>query len=235
MKPLKIAIVDDEPNAIEAITQILKEFVEGVEIVGTANNALQAIKLLNRNELDLVFLDVEMPDGTGFDVLEALPNHLFKVVFTTAYNQYAIQAIKNSAIDYLLKPIGIEEFLQALEKVRIELNQEEYPNKVAVPIMSGIRYVEIDSIIYLKAEKSYTQFYFKNGEKLLVSKHLKIYEELLPEDRFFRPHKSYIINLDCVVTYIKSAGGYVELENGHEVPISKEKKDAFLKAMDTFA
>ncbi len=244
---LKVAIIDDEPDAINFIASIIKEYCPELEIVGTANSAAEGTKVIKNTNPDLVFLDVEMPHGNGFDLLANFPGKFFEVIFITAYNHYAIKAIKFSAVDYILKPVNINEFIDAVKKVlekRIKkenLNLNYYtllenlkttlPSKLAIPTSDGMEYLNTAEIIRIEADRSYSWFYLEEGKKYLVSRNLKEYQELLNDRNFFRTHNSHLINLDHVKKYIRQEGGYVIMDDGSNVPISRSKKDLFLVRM----
>ena len=251
MKPkLRTIIVDDELDAVNFIQTIIKEYCPMLEIVGKANTALDGIKTINEVKPDLVFLDVEMPHGSGFDLLSQFPEKTFDVIFITAFNHYAIKAIKFSAVDYILKPINISEFIQAVEKViekrNSSVNQNSnyiallenlktsLPFKLAIPTSDGMEYLKTKDIIRIEADRSYSWFYLVNKRKILVSKNLKEYQELLNDRNFFRPHNSHLINLEHVKRYIRSEGGAIEMSDGSQVPISRTRKDLFLTHMSRF-
>lgn len=249
MKTNQIAtvIIDDEPDAVSFIHSIIKEYCNNLIVVGTAHSVEEGIEVIEKNQPQLVLLDVEMPDGTGFNLLEKLPQLDFHVVFITAYNHYAIQAIKFSAIDYILKPINIKEFLEAIRKVSglqnktqtlsrhfntlIENLNASRPGKIGLPQSDGIEFIETRQIIRIKAEGSYSCIHLDDNREILISKNLGEFQELLMDRLFFRPHNSHLINLKFVKKYVKSDGGYIIMSNNDNVPVSKSKKDSFLKLM----
>jgi len=245
---LKIIIVEDEKHSRETLVNLLAEFCEGVEVIGTASNVDEAVAVITEKRPDLVFLDIELHSGTGFDVLNRLKGQAFEVIFTTAYEQYAIQAIKFSSIDYLLKPIDIEELQMAVDKAQKRKSEEDYKRQMEVLLSNvkpdssknrnvclstaeGIEFVKLHDIIYCEANGSYTNFYFTDGGKIIVSKHLKEYENLLEDHYFMRVHNSFLINLREVKKYVKSEGGYILMNNDALVSISPKKKDEFLARM----
>ncbi|MFM9911603.1 MAG: LytR/AlgR family response regulator transcription factor, partial [Chitinophagaceae bacterium] len=195
----------------------------------------------------LIFLDIEMPQMNGFEMLNKLTDKNFHIIFTTAYDQYAIKAIKYAAFDYLLKPVDIEELKSAVDKInKIENNQTkkqvellqqnmQHPkkllNKLAIPTLEGLLFYEINDIIHLEANSNYTNIYLTNKAKITASKTLKEFEELLPNDIFFRTHHSHVINLNYIKRYIKGDGGQIELQNGTYIDVSRRKKDEFLKVI----
>ena len=242
---IKAVIIDDEQAAVEGLATMLKEYVEGVEVIATANGIVDGIKTIVNLKPDLVFLDVEMPYGNGFDVLEAIPDKTFEVIFVTAYDHYAIKAIKHSAVDYLLKPIDIDDLEKAVEKAKEASekdNNQRYdtllenmrgtrPLKLALPTLDGFLYIPVEHICRIEANGSYSDVYLDNGEKHIVSRNLRWYEELLDPSVFFRAHKSHLLNLKRVKKYSRAEGGQVEMEDGSIVEISRRKKDDFQKMM----
>ncbi len=244
---LRCVIVDDEPDAIQFIQSIITEYCPGLEVVGAANSAKDGVDVIRDTIPDLVFLDVQMPHGSGFDLLSSFQEKSFEVIFITAFNHYAIQAIKFSAVDYILKPININEFLEAIKKVEEKRASLEYknmsygallenlrspkPSKLAIPTGDGIEYLNTDDIIRVEADRSYSWFYLTNNRKHLVSRNLKEYQELLNDLNFFRPHNSHLINLEHVHKFIRHEGGYIEMDDHSTVPLSRGKRDLFLMHM----
>ncbi|MCF8368970.1 MAG: LytTR family DNA-binding domain-containing protein [Bacteroidales bacterium] len=244
---IKTIIVDDEQDAVNFIQSIIQEYCPKLEIVGTANSAKEASKLIIDKTPELVFLDVEMPKASGFDLLANFPDHTFDVIFVTAFNHYAIKAIKFSAVDYILKPININEFIKAVDKVvdygaaqnkrhdkftaLLENLRTSLPGKLAIPTSEGMEYLNTQEIIRVEADRSYSWFFLVNNRKILVSRNLKEYQELLSDRNFFRTHNSHLINLEFVKKYIRQEGGAVELSDGSQVPISRGKRDLFLLQM----
>jgi two-component system LytT family response regulator len=250
-KPLKTLIVDDEKNAVDFISSIIREYCPALEVSGKAGSAVEGIEKINELKPDLVFLDVEMPNGTGFDLLARFPEKDFEVVFITAFNHYAIRAIKFSAVDYILKPINITEFIEAVERVvkkrsektgnsnegfkaLMENLKTSHPSRLGIPTNEGMEYLNPREIIRIEADRSYSWFYLNGSRKILVSKHLKEFQDLLDEKNFFRSHNSHLINLRFVRKYIRKDGGYIEMQDGAEIPISRNKKDLFLASMAKF-
>ena len=231
---LKIGIIDDEIHAIETLSYDLKEnFNEQVSIVLTSTDPAEGIKLLKKNTPDLLFLDVEMPRLTGIDVLEIIDDLDIKVVVTTAHQEFAMQAVGTKAIAYLLKPVQQEKLTEIISKVIHEKKNlaepVSFPNKLAVPVFDGIEIVDIQNIIYCKSESNYTTMMFENNQKLVASKTLKYFAEILPEQIFFRIHKSYLINLHYIRKYLKRDGGEVMMSNGDIIPVSRNSREALLK------
>ena len=245
---LKAIIVDDEKHSRESLKSLIHEFCVNIKVIGMAASVTEAIELIKTKQPDVVFLDIELQTGTGFDVLNQVSHLNFEVIFTTAFEQYAIKAVKFSSLDYLLKPIDLEELQLAVEKAQTKKNQIVYKkqletlmlnlkqqkpklNKICLATSDGFEFIEVNDILYCKAEGSYTAFILKNSEKLLVSKHLKEYENLLHEQDFMRVHNSFLINLKEVKKYIKSDGGYIIMNNGDTVSISRSKKEDFIHVM----
>jgi len=253
---LTAVIIDDEPKGRLALRNKLKNYCPEVGLVGEAGGGEEGLRLIEAFDPAIVFLDIEMPHMNGFEMLERLPKKQFHLIFTTAYDQYAIQAIKSSAFDYLLKPIDIEELRQAVERVKTLQQDTDRPGtpdaaqtaadtaqttraegagvrnllgKIAVSTLEGLLFFNLADIINLEAQGNYTVFHFSNRPKLTTSKTLKEIEEQLPEETFFRTHHSHIINLNYIKRYIKGDGGQIELANGVLVDLARRKKDAFLK------
>ncbi len=245
---LKTIVVDDEFHSRASLKGILKEYCEGVEVIGEAKSAEEAIFILQSQKPDLVFLDIELGDGTGFDVLQAIDKPEFSIVFTTAFDQYAIKAIKFNALDYLLKPIDIDELQSAIQKV-IELRKSEPENKNLDHLIANLRmqhnenpvitlstsdsfqYIPVHDIIRCEASGAYTEFHIRNKAPLLVSRTLKDYENLLQDHGFFRVHQSHLINLREIDKYVKTDGGYIVLKDGQKVAVSRSKKESFFEVM----
>jgi two-component system LytT family response regulator len=245
---IQVIIVDDEKKAVSALEKMLSRYFPEINIVATTQQPQEAIELIKRLEPDLVFMDVEMPLMTGFEVLEALGDIHFSTIFTTAYHEYAIKAIRYSALDYLLKPLSEDELRQAIqrykEKVKSTAQQQQFNllfdniknisnsfSKITVSTIDGMLFLYVNEIIYCESESSYTTFYMRSGEKIVSSKTMKEYEELLPPHLFFRIHHSYLVNMHEIKRYIKGEGGTVILNNLVELPVSKRKKEEFLKKL----
>lgn len=245
---LTAVIIEDEKHNRELLQQLIQDFCPQITLSGFAGNVSDAVTLIHKVSPDLVFLDIELTGGNGFQVLEKTKDHTFQVIFTTAYEQYAIKALKMSSLDYLLKPIDLEELQTAVEKaikwqgtnvytrqLQELLNNVKQPIssevRLCVPVADGFEFIKSEDISYVKAEGSYTRFHLKSQRELLVSKHLKEYEAMLPSSHFFRNHHSYLINLQEVQRYVKSDGGSVLMSNGKFLPLARSKKDPFMEAM----
>jgi two-component system LytT family response regulator len=247
---LRAVIVEDEKHSRETLKNLLEEFCVDIDVVGLASSVTEAVNTISSLKPDVVFLDIELQTGTGFDVLNQLVTFNFEVIFTTAFDQYAIKAVKFSSLDYLLKPIDLEELQNAVAKARTKKNQDVYKkqletlmlnlkqrkptlNKICLATSDGYEFIEVNDILYCKAEGSYTNFVLKNNESILVSKHLKEYENMLLEQDFMRVHNSFLINLKEVKKYIKSDGGYIIMNNNDSVSISRSKKEDFIQVISS--
>ncbi|MEP6711989.1 MAG: LytTR family DNA-binding domain-containing protein [Ferruginibacter sp.] len=245
---LTAIMIDDESSSRNALRQKLKNHCKEVTIIAECENGEEGIKNIEEKKPDIVFLDVEMSRMNGFTMLQQLHNRNFELIFITAYDTYAIKAIKFSALDYLVKPVEIEDLKAAVNKAvqkrklatgndRLELllqnlmHKENIRHRIAIPSMDGLQFVETGDIIYLEALSNYTNFYLANNKKITVAKTLKDFEELLPAAVFVRIHHSYIININCIEKYIKGQGGQVVMKNGSTLDVARRKKEEFLKAM----
>ena len=239
---LTTIIIDDEPAA----RNVLKEMIEAagldIEILAMVEDVPSAVIAIKKHQPDFIFLDVEMPRFNGFQLLEFFDEISFDIIFATAYSEYAVRAFQVSAIDYLVKPIQLDYLVAAVRRVEQNklLPKERYDvlrknnaanqiQRIGLPISNGLLFVDVDEIIYIEAESSYTFFYLMDGRKVLVSRKIKEFESLLfPTGKFFRPHRSYIINMEKIKQYVKSDGGYIVMSNGGNVSLSRELKDEFL-------
>ncbi|RKD91665.1 LytR/AlgR family response regulator transcription factor [Mangrovibacterium diazotrophicum] len=243
MTTIKAILVDDEKNGRENLRGLLQQYCPEVSLLAEAQNALQAIDLIQEHQPDLVFLDIEMPGGNGFKVLEFFKEPQFSVIFVTAYDHYAIQAIRFSALDYILKPIdllllksAVNRFVEqkSTEDKRLEqfLKNEtrtKENKRIALPMTDMINYIEINCIIKCQGEANYTRFYLTGGKEYLVSKSLVEYEEILNGFGFFRTHKSFLVNVSHIVSFVKTDGGYLVMSDKSTVPVSRRKKELVLK------
>ncbi|HLX93640.1 MAG TPA: LytTR family DNA-binding domain-containing protein [Puia sp.] len=238
-------IVDDEQHCRVTLESLIGRFFSEVAIKASCKSPAEGIQAIHVHHPSLVFLDVEMPPSTGFEMLRQLDEIDFEIIFTTAFERYAIQAIKFSALDFLLKPIGKDDLGEAIFKMKekksvdrsakkIEAlfeNIQGPSKKIVLPTANGIELVYLQDIIRLDSNANYTTFHLKNSKKLLVSKTIKEYEEMLEGVNFFRVHNSHIINLRYVKNYIKGEGGIVKMEDGSSIDVSRRRKDEFLKAL----
>lgn len=240
---LKAVIVDDEERALESLKWELTHFSDEIEVVAAFTNPARALDYLAENQPDCLFLDIEMPTMDGFQFIRNMHHSDLAVVITTAYNQYAIKALKNEAIDYLLKPIDSDDLKDTITKIRkhnarnltaerlekILLNHNETSTKKRITLNTDgkLIFLENDDILYAESDGNYSTIYLANGQKLVLTKKLKEVGEILPEDTFFRVHNSYIINLNMIAEFIKT-DGYVILKSKHKIPVSRQKKSDFL-------
>lgn len=233
-------IVDDEKDAIETLSLLIKNYCPEVNILTSCNDVLSAYTKINELKPDLVFLDIDLGKKNSFELLNLFENIFFKIIFITGHNDFAIKAIKYSALDYLLKPVDTEEFIKAINKAKENLSLTEnygllksiYKNNQLSDKMilnSGSKHyiVNIADIMYCEAEKNYTTVYTTTGQKVLVSKPIIYFEEILNETVFFRVHKSYILNINHISSYSLKDGGSVFMKNNQEIPISFRKKQEF--------
>lgn len=241
MEILKVIIVDDELHGRDNLHNLLKTYCPEVEVIGKAESSLEAKKLIYELNPDVVFLDINMPKMNGFDLLDSLTERNFMLVFVTAHSEYAIKAVKVNAVDYLLKPISIKELQQTIMKLT-EINalnkhytyKEEKHNKIFISHFQGFSIINIDEIVYLEGENNYTKIFMWQKKPLVVSKTLKEFESILPEDSFFRIHKSEIINLKYLEEYSNFDGGKVRLKDGSSLEISRRRLSNFLVFVKEF-
>ncbi|PBQ30808.1 DNA-binding response regulator [Sphingobacteriaceae bacterium] len=234
---MSVILVDDEEKSLKNLSILITDHCPNIKIISTASNALEAVKEIMNEKPDLVFLDVQMPGYNGFDVLEQIKNTPVTVIFTTAHKDYAINALRKGAFDYLLKPIDSEELKscieRAQEKIRKErgIMQSSSPNIIELSVKDGIIFVKQEQIIRLEASGSYTTFYLENNVKHMVSKSMKEYESQLDPSVFYRCHNSHIVNLKTVIKFVHNNGYFAELSNGSTIEIARRNKDAFLQKL----
>jgi two-component system LytT family response regulator len=241
---LKAIIVDDEPNCSESLGTMLERYCPDVELSAICNSGASALKQIPLHNPQLVFLDIEMPHMNGFELIEKLQKINFELIFTTSYDQYAIKAIKFSALDYLLKPIDREELKKAVQKV-LQRQQPPLPQqleillqklnqpvnsslRIAIPTMEGLQMILVDSIICCNSDDNYTNFHLKNKQKITASRTLKDIEEMLEGRSFFRVHHSHLVNLNEIHKYVKGEGGYLIMSDGTSINVSRTRKDMLL-------
>ena len=240
---LEAVLVDDEEKAIQSLSWELTNFSEEIDVVASFTDPFEALGYLEYNTPDCLFLDIEMPTMDGFQFIQKLKNKDFPVVITTAYNQYAIKALKNEAIDYLLKPIDSDDLkdtitkirkfnsrvytAEKLEKLLLNFNSNSIHRKVTFNTDGKLLFLEGDDILYAESDGNYSTVYLADGQKIVLTKKLKEVNELLPSDSFFRIHNSYIINLSKIKEFLKT-DGYVVLSSNHKIPVSRQKKSDFL-------
>ena len=239
---LKAVIIDDEEGARDTLVSLLREFCPDIAIEAECSNVPDGVLAINRKNPDVVFLDIEMPEYNGFELLDFFREVNFEIVFVTAYSQYAIRAFEVSAIDYLLKPVEIDQLRSAVAKVqqkraqatiiqRLEVMKETFRNeevrKIALPMSDGLLFTDINEIVLFEADRAYTNIYLVNGSKLTVSKPMRTFEEVLSERPFFfRPHRSYLINLNHIKKYIRGES-LIVMDNSVSVAIARDRKLEF--------
>lgn len=241
---IKAIIVDDEPSAAEMIALLLRAEAPAIEVCSTCLNMDDAIRDIAAYEPDILFLDVELADGTGFDILEKFPGLKARVVFITAHEHYSLKAIKHHAFDYVLKPVDPQEFRKTIKETLDALpsvsKQENHildyfkkleAKKIAIPGRSGYKYYDIDTIVLLEAEGSYTKLYFTDGQSTLISKGLREFETPLRDKGFLRVHKSYFINATHIAELRKEDGGYLVMSNGKTVPLSSKNREEVMNEL----
>lgn len=241
---IKTLIIDDEINGRNILKKMISTFCEGVEVIGEAESVKTGIDAIKRLKPELVLLDIQMQDGTGFDLLEQTDEKDFKVIFVTSFDNYAIKAFKFSAVDYILKPVDPDNLVEAINRVKdldsdnnfedkidVLISNMNSLDKVALPSSDGVRFVKIGDIVRCESDNNYTMFYLISKEKILVSKTLKEFEIMLSGVKFFRVHKSHLVNLNYVTKYVPGEGGYLILEDGSHVDVSRRKKEGLLKVL----
>jgi two-component system, LytTR family, response regulator len=242
-------IIDDEQHCIDRLTNLLKEnYSSSINLLGTFNNIEDGLKAINVMHPQLIFLDVQIHDKTGFDLLQQISKVDFDVIFTTAYEKYAVQAFKFSALDYLLKPITADDLGEAVGKLKVKFSKNDMSfkidslfhnlknmhtatKKICVPVVTGIVFLDIVDIIRCESDVNYTTIFLKDKQKLVVAKTLKEFEEMLTEYNFFRVHNSHLINLNYIKSFNKGKGGFVTLTDNCVIEVSTRRKDDFLKAI----
>ena len=246
---IKAIIIDDEQHCINRLTKLINEYCsDEIELAGTFDTVEKGLEGIKKLNPELVFLDVEIKDKTGFDLLKQVPEVDFEVIFTTAYDKYAVQAFKFSAVDYLLKPVDADDLQQALHKLRKKFSKTELSQKldtlfhnlktiqgsskkICVPVLNGLIFLNVDEIVRCESNINYTTLFTKDKQKILVAKTLKDFEELLSDYNFFRVHNSHLINLSYIKSYNKGKGGSISMTDGSEIEVSTRRKDEFLKKL----
>lgn len=242
---IKAIIIDDEKNALEVLEMQLNQFCRDVTVVAACDGGIKGIAAIKKHDPDLVFLDIEMPHKNGFDVLNETKEMNYDVIFTTAYDQFAIKAFKFSALDYLLKPVDILELQEAVEKVKNkketggldekiktlirQLQPQKLTDKIALPVGDAMQFMQPDEIIRCESDSNYTHIFLANGKKITMAKTLKEVEENINGSPFFRVHQSHLVNLNHISKYIKGDNAYIVMKDGTQIGISRNKKEAFLE------
>ncbi len=240
----KAVIVDDEPKAIQSLSWELSNFNKDIEIVKTFTNPEEALLFLEENTPDCLFLDIQMPAMDGFQFLDKINNKDIAVVFTTAYDEYAIKALKREALDYLLKPIDTDDLADTLRKIKkfksrvinsdklenilLNFHSKNNQTKITISTEGKLIFLKLDEILFVESDGNYCTLFLLDNQKILVTKKLKEIDSLLPNDSFFRIHNSYIINLNKIKEFLKTEG-YVVMESGHRIPVARQRKSDFLE------
>jgi two-component system, LytTR family, response regulator len=248
IKNIKTILVDDETNNLLFLQSLIKENCASLEIIETANNANDGLLMIQELQPQLVFMDIDMPGMTGFELLKKLEPLNFEVIFVTAYNQYAMEAFDYNAVAYITKPIVTEKLVAAVEKAIDKITSKKYTehiftllenvqqknttDKIALPTMQGLQFVKIENILYLESSGNYSNFFLADNTKVMVSRQLGEYEKLLPTDAFVRIHDKHIINLSCIKEYIKGNGGEVILENDARLTVAARRKEELLSRFE---
>lgn len=247
---MKALIIDDEIKARDVLSLLVNQLCPNILEIETASSLEVGVKQIKTFKPDIVFLDIEMPEHSGLEIIDFFKGEImdFHIIFTTAYNKYAIEAFKISAIDYLLKPIADNELINAVNKVEAFVKQNKFEqkienlekafnqlalNKIALDVPKGIAFVSIDDIILFQADGAYTKVFLKNGKTELITKNLKHFtEQLKDSDFFYKPHRSYFINLKFMERFVKEDGYYIMLSNKMAIPVSRDKRDTFLQMVE---
>jgi two-component system LytT family response regulator len=243
---IKAIIIDDEKNALEVLEMQLNRFCKDVTVVAACDGGIKGIAAIKKHDPDLVFLDIEMPHKNGFDVLNETKGMNYDVIFTTAYDQFAIKAFKFSALDYLLKPVDILELQDAVEKVKNkkenggldekiktlfqQLQPQKLTDKIALPVGDAMQFIQPDEIIRCESESNYTYIFLSNGKKITMAKTLKEVEENISGSPFFRVHQSHLVNMNHISRYMKGDNAYIIMKDGTQIGVSRNKKEAFLES-----
>lgn len=243
---LNAVIIDDESDSRQILAGYLTRYCPDVKVCGFGESVATGLEAIKKYNPEIVFLDIEMPYGNGFDLLDKLDEVTFETVFVTAFDNYAIRALNQSASYYLLKPVNIDELVKAVEKIKSEREVKNHPTrtqllvenftsgkqKIMLPTLEGFEIVTINSILYCEAADNFTKFYFESSAPLLICRTLKYFEDILTEHRFLRIHRSYLINPEFVVRYSKGKGGYVTMKNNQELEVSPHKKKELLEIFE---
>lgn len=246
MQKIDAVVIDDEVDNTKILVHFIQKYCPLVNIVGEANTSVEAIALINRVKPKLIFLDIILDEGTGFDVLDEVSHKETKVIFVTSYDKFAIKAFKYNAIDYVLKPVEIGELIIAVNKAYEEVEKKIYTNDqqidflnnslsaspaplnfIAIPSIDKIDFAKVSDIVYLKSDGRYTIFFLTNGSKLVASRNLGEFENIVDKNQFFRIHNSYMVNLKHVLNITKTDGSYCEMSNQKSLPIAKRRKESF--------
>ena len=243
----KVIIIDDESGARKVISSIINNYTDNFKVIAEADSVSSGIEALSQYSTDVVMLDINLKDGTGFDILNKISNNNFKLIFITAYDEFAIKAIKFSAYDYILKPIDPDELISTLKKIDKENDFTNDSNqlqsflnsikvnsnkKITLKTSDSIHILNISDIIYCKSDNNYTEFHLSNSKKILISNTLKHYENMLRDLQFVRSHQSYLVNINHILTYEKRDGGYLVVSNNDQIPVSVSKKQTVIQILE---
>jgi len=234
---MNAVVIDDEEDGRKIMNLLLERHCPSINVTAVIGDGVEAYEYLKLNTPDIVFLDIEMPRLSGFDMLKKLGNFTFKVIFVTAYDRYMLHAIKVAAFDYLIKPVDKDELINSVDRLqKSESREQEYTintvgNKLIVPIGNGYEFLDIDEIIRCESSDNYCFIFMNDDRKLHISKTLKYIDELLPPNKFLRIHSKYLININAIRKYVRSDGGFFELTDGSALPISRNKKEEVLKKL----
>jgi two-component system, LytTR family, response regulator len=246
---MRTIIVDDEPKNVRILNKLLTDYCKDVKIIGSAGDATEALQIITELKPDLVFLDIEMPNGNAFDLLDKIIPITFEIIFITAFESYSLKAFKYSALDYLLKPVSIEDLETAVQKAKKQSNNRNINlqvksllqninvaagslQKIAIHTLDGLEFLKIEDIVRLEAKGIYTEFYLKDKTMLIGSKIIKDYEDILSEEIFIRIHNSHMVNINYIKKYHKGRGGYIVLEDGKNIEVATRRKYDFLSRFE---
>lgn len=247
LETLNAILIEDEPRSQKVLSMLIEQNCPQIKLLKVCNDARQGIEAVSTHQPNLVFLDIRMPGLSGFEFLDAYDEPPFEIIFVTAYDQYAIEALRRSAVDYLLKPVNEADLVRSVKsasqrieqkaskdkyKVLRENRKVQHPQhqKLVIPTRDGLQFIPLEEVVKLQADRNYTRIFTLDGKEVISTNHLKLYEESLPSELFFRTHHSFIINLQHVKNYVRGEGGYVVLSGGGTADISKRRKRDFLEA-----
>lgn len=245
---ISTVIVDDEPAIRDLNTKIIENKFDNIEVIGSFGTVADAVDFINKTKPQLLILDIRLTDGTGFNIIQKIEKYNYALIFVTAYNEFAIKAIKFSAIDYILKPIDEKEFCEAINRAIQTIDNSKLPQQVetffnyyekktqsrriVLKTTEAINVVDVSDIIFCRSESNYTTFYLNDNSKIMVSRVMKEYEEMLSEYGFFRPHHSFLANLQYITKLDKSDGGFLIMKNGKEIPVSLRRKKKLIEILE---
>ncbi len=248
MEKIRTVLVDDEKNSLIILQKLMEKYTPDIEIVATAQSVEEGIQTINEQKPDLVFLDISMPDGDGFEVIKKTEYKNFGIIFSTAYDQYAIRAFEVAALHYILKPVKAEDLKEAIKRYKTAKEEnvdfkmkifnealKEQPSKLILPTSSGMHIIDINEIVRCESSNNYTTFFLTDGKRIVVSKSIQIYEHMLSQSHFCRIHNKHIVNLKFIKKYVKGRGGHVELADGSHVDVSDGRKKNFIEKLNQYA